>query len=86
MAQRITSATHSHLFVDDLTLIIHASPWCHRVETADQLAQDRVVMDTSTSIHSGTLSHSMDIARECFKRCRRTLESSDALLDRKPHQ
>ena len=37
IAQRITSATHSHLFADDLALIIHASPWWHRTEFAPQM-------------------------------------------------
>ena len=37
MAQRITSATYSHLFADDFALIIHASPWWHRTEFAPQM-------------------------------------------------
>ena len=37
MAQRIPSATHSHLFADDLALIIHASPWWHRTEFAPRM-------------------------------------------------
>ena len=39
LAQRILSATHSHLFIDDLPLIIHASPWWHRSEFACQMQQ-----------------------------------------------
>ena len=37
IAQRIPSATHSHLFADNLALIIHASPWWHRAEFAPQM-------------------------------------------------
>ena len=37
IAQRIPSATHAHLFADDLALIIHASPWWHRTEFAPQM-------------------------------------------------
>ena len=37
MAQRITSATYSQLFADDLALIIHASPWWHRTEFTSQM-------------------------------------------------
>ena len=32
----------------------------HRVETADQFSQDRMAMDTSTSVHSNTLSRSVN--------------------------
>ena len=37
MAQRMTSATYSHLFADDLALIIHASSWWYRTEFAPQM-------------------------------------------------
>ena len=37
MAHRITSAIYSHLFADDLALIIHASPWWPRTEFATQM-------------------------------------------------
>ena len=37
--QRIPSATHAHLFADDLALIVNASPWWHRSEFASQMQQ-----------------------------------------------
>ena len=37
IAQRIPSATHSHLFADDLAMIIHASPWWYRTELTPQI-------------------------------------------------
>ena len=37
IVQQIPSATHCHLFADDLALIIHASPWWHRTEFAPHM-------------------------------------------------
>ena len=37
LAQCIPSATHSHIYADDLALIIHASPWWHRSEFTTQM-------------------------------------------------
>jgi hypothetical protein len=37
LAQCIPSATHSHIYADDLALIIHASPWWHRSEFTSQM-------------------------------------------------
>lgn len=35
--QRISSASYSHFYADDLALIIHAFPWWHRSEFASNL-------------------------------------------------
>ena len=37
LAQCIPSATYSHIYADDLALIIHASPWWHRSEFTQQM-------------------------------------------------
>ena len=37
LVQSIPSATHSHVYADDLALIIHASPWWHRSEFQPQM-------------------------------------------------
>ena len=37
LAQCIPSASHSHIYADDLALIIHTSPWWHRSEFTPQM-------------------------------------------------
>ena len=37
LAHRIPSATHSHIYADDLAMIIHASPWWHRSKFTPQM-------------------------------------------------
>ena len=37
LPQSIPSASHSHVFADDLDIIVHASPWWHRTQFAPQM-------------------------------------------------
>ena len=38
LPQAIPSASHCHLFADDLAVVVHASPWWHRTQFAHQMA------------------------------------------------
>jgi hypothetical protein len=135
LIHRIPSATHAHLFANDLALIINASPWWHPSKFASQMQRigqqalnqvqayavewkqpinfsktewqwihrrvfipplslaKSVNIPSREQLFSNTLaitlmnvSYSINIARECFKRSRKTLEFSNMLLDRKHHQ